>query len=251
MPEINPIHTPCKQCVFAKYENITQTDCFLNYIDKYKTNEVEILEAYDEEKEFYIINGKKCIGYRENKWFANIGMENASIEEKIQEFNRKNYLHYLLVLNLDNYSYENFEHLKNQIANISIKPSKIIFIRYQNKEPLYGLDLIKNLLEFAKIECKWRVQTMVDESIVYDQILHNVINMNKKYRFLLSVRNHCDQLNDIVSLANKKIYDELDRFTIISDKHKNAELFSTPSYRFYLTVEGKSIFDYPENYTVV
>ena len=147
MPEINPIHTPCKQCVFAKYENITQTDCFLNYIDKYKTNEVEILEAYDEEKEFYIINGKKCIGYRENKWFANIGMENASIEEKIQEFNRKNYLHYLLVLNLDNYSYENFEHLKNQIANISIKPSKIIFIRYQNKEPLYGLDLIKNLLE--------------------------------------------------------------------------------------------------------
>ena len=62
MSTINAVHTPCKNCVFAIYDNITQTNCALHYLDIYRDKDIEILEAYDNDKEFYIINNKKCIG---------------------------------------------------------------------------------------------------------------------------------------------------------------------------------------------
>lgn len=251
MSEINPIHTPCKQCVFAKYDGITQTDCHLQYISKYRDNDTEILEAYDNEKEFYIINGKKCIGYRENKWFENRGLGDLSIEEKIKEYNSTNYLHYLLFIDLYDYSYENFDNLKEQLVNISIKPSKIVFVRYQNKQPWYPIEMIQDLMSAANLNCKWRVQTMVDDEASYDSVLHSTINLNKKHRFILAIKNHSTDLESVLSLGNKRVYEDLDRFTIISDKNKNITLFSTPSYRFYLTVERKNIFDYSENYVIV
>lgn len=247
MSQINPIHTPCKQCVFAKYENITQTNCFLNYIDKYRNNNTEILEAYDDEKEFYIINGKKCIGYRENSWFEKKNMSNATIEEKIQEYHSDNHIHYLLVINLDKYSYDDFDDLKNQILSLAMHPSKIIFIRYQNKEPIYPLEVIQNFIASANLQCKWRIQTMVDDSS-YDDILHSIINLNKKYRFVFSLQKHYNNIKSIIDMANTIVYDNLDRFTIISNSSKTALLFSTPSYRFYLASERKNIFDYQENY---
>ena len=53
MSTVNTIHTPCKSCVFALYEDKTQTDCGLNYISKYRQKDnVEVLEAYDNDKEF-------------------------------------------------------------------------------------------------------------------------------------------------------------------------------------------------------
>lgn len=96
--QINTIHTPCKSCVFAKYDNNTQNGCELNYLDKYRTKNASILEAYDDEKEFYIINGKKCMGYRENKWFKQFNLENSDIESKIKIYKEKNYLDYILSL---------------------------------------------------------------------------------------------------------------------------------------------------------
>ena len=56
METIKPIHTPCKDCTFAIYEGKTQNGCHLNLLEKYKNKNLEILEAYDEQKEFYIIN---------------------------------------------------------------------------------------------------------------------------------------------------------------------------------------------------
>ena len=83
MSIIHAIHTPCKNCVFAKYEENTQTGCELDYIEKYKNLESEILEVYDNDKEFYVINDKKCLGYREPKWFEQLSMSDSSMEEKI------------------------------------------------------------------------------------------------------------------------------------------------------------------------
>ena len=55
MTPISKIHTPCKDCVFALYNDITQVGCKTKTLDIFKQRGVTILEVYDEEKEFYVI----------------------------------------------------------------------------------------------------------------------------------------------------------------------------------------------------
>lgn len=247
MSKINTIHTPCKNCVFATYDNITQVGCALNYINKYKAKDVEILEAYDNELEFYIVNNKKCIGYRENSWFRKLGLDNASLEEKIELYNKHNHLPYLMVVNLQDYSYGALDALEKDISSIKIKPQKIIFIRYPNTEYLYTIERIQEFISNINTSCKWRMQTMV-ENTPYQQVLHNVININKKYRFIFSTKSYNESISDIVMAGDKIVYSDLDRFTIISDSDKNNLLFSAPSYRYGIVSEKKDIFENNENY---
>ena len=166
MSQINIIHTPCKKCVFAKYNNNTQTDCHLGYISLYKNTNIEILEAYDEEKEFYIINNKKCIGYRENGWFEKRNLQDLSIEEKVIKFKENNFLHYMLCVNLENFTEQTLLSFGSELSQLSIQPRKIIFIRYQNHDIKFSYDLIQKVLEEAKFKDKWRIQTMlIDKKI--------------------------------------------------------------------------------------
>ena len=59
------MNTSCKNCHYAIYEGITQIGCKLNRIDKWQ-QQTEVLEAYDEEKEFYVIKDRVCNAY--NEW---------------------------------------------------------------------------------------------------------------------------------------------------------------------------------------
>lgn len=250
MSSINQIHTPCKDCVFAKYDNITQVGCELNYINAFKSKNVEILEVYDKEKEFFVINNKKCLGYRENKWFNQYGLEHASLDEKIKKFHETNHLSYLLVIDLKNFDDASFFSLKNQILNCSIKPQKIIFIRYQSINNFH-FNKIKHLLDEANIDCKWRIQTMVDESLNEKDILHNIVNINRNTRFISYISKPNNELSQVVDKANIIVYNDLDFFTAIANSDKSIILFSAPSYRWSIIMEQKNILDDENNYIMI
>lgn len=250
MSLINKIHTSCKNCVFAKYKDITQDDCALDYISKFRLKNVEILEAYDEEKEFYIINNKKCLGYRENKWFNQFGLEHSSLDKKIEKFQEFNHLSYLLVVDLKYFDDKSFFELQQQINDCVIKPEKIIFIRYQWINNFH-FNKIKQMFDNAKIDCKWRIQTMVDESMNTQDILHNIVNSNKSYRFIASINKPNKDLTIIVDRANAIVYNNLDYFTAIKNIDSSIILFSAPSYRWSVAVEQKNILDYEDNYIII
>lgn len=59
-PAFERIHTSCKDCVFATYDEDTQTGCRAGRLDKYRQNGSDIIEAFDNEKEFFVINKKLC-----------------------------------------------------------------------------------------------------------------------------------------------------------------------------------------------
>ncbi len=61
-------NTSCKECGFAIWEDITQTGCRLDMIEKYEGNKVKVDECFDEEKEFYVIRNRKCMYYRDDMW---------------------------------------------------------------------------------------------------------------------------------------------------------------------------------------
>jgi hypothetical protein len=66
--KLKSIHTSCKDCIFANYLALTQIGCKANQLDLFKQNGIDIVEAYDDEQEFYIINGKQCLFYRPSEW---------------------------------------------------------------------------------------------------------------------------------------------------------------------------------------
>lgn len=250
MSSISQIHTACKNCVFAKYEEKTQTDCALDYIAKYKEKNAEILEVYDEEKEFYVINNKKCIGYRENKWFEQYGLSEAAVDEKISKFKELNHIDYLLVIDLNKFTKETLDKFKSTIYNCKIKPKKIIFIRYQSCK-LFDYNVIQDFFHSTNLKCKWRIQTMVDDSLKHSDILRNIVALNKGYRFVLSITDFTDNINTLIDKCDTIVHEELGVVIAIKNTQGSAILFSAPSYRWSLVVEKKNILKDETNYIIV
>ena len=58
------IKTSCKECVCSIYKDATQTGCSFDRIKKFGT---DVIEAYDDNKEFYVIK-RFCNFYRNPKW---------------------------------------------------------------------------------------------------------------------------------------------------------------------------------------
>lgn len=247
---INTIHTPCKDCVFAIYEDKTQVGCALNYIDTYKQKEIPVLEAYDNDKEFYIINGKKCIGYRENKWFKQFELENASLEAKIEKYKDTNKLDYLISIDLKNLSVDNLDDILYQVSQCKIQPKKVILIRYADNEVKFPYSKLEELFKKYNTKYIWRIQTILDPSLMYVNILQNVILLNGKSRFLLSITDHNNDIVKIVDHTNNLVHNELDQFEIISNKNHSCIIFSTIIYRFE-NFHNKDFLGIEENYTII
>lgn len=230
--QIDPIHTPCKKCVFASYENNTQIACHLDYLDRYKNNNVEILEVYDEEKEFFVINKKKCIGYRENKWFDQFNLSNGSIEDKIQKYKENEYIRYIAVVDLKDMDLEELESVCVELSKTSIKPQKLIIIRYLSNKEQFKYNDIESLLKTTNIGCQWRIQTILDEEAQFIGIMHDVLKNNKKSRFVLTIKKMSTKISTIIDYANNKVYNELDTLLACGDKDRHGVLCSATTYRY-------------------
>lgn len=248
--QINKIHTPCKDCVFALYENQTQIDCALGYITKYKNKDISVLEAYDDSKEFYIINGKKCIGYRENKWFKQFDLDNADLTAKVNKYHETNHLDYIIIIDLKNLSIEDLDDLLKQIRLCEIQPKKLVMIRYADNELKFPYSSIEKLLKNNSVDYLWRIQTILDTTLTYDQILHNVISLNAKYRFVISISNYNTDIKHIVEHTNKVVHHDLDQFDIFSNKDHSCIVFSSIIYRFD-SFHGNNLLNNPDNYQIV
>ena len=255
MSQINIVHTPCKSCVFAEYDNKTQKGCRLGYIDRFKENGIEVLEAYDSDLEFYIVNKKKCLGYRENAWFTQYGLEHADIESKIAKFKELNRLEYLLVINFVQIGCEpsDMELLEAALSSLTIKPQKIVFIRGPEGSHTTIYASIQALMKRCGIECKWRIQTMVDDTISNEDILHNTINLNKNYRFICDIRkaNCVDALDRVILKANDIVYNDLGQFIVLTDKSLFCMVFGGGVYRYSLVEKGLDILSDENNFTQI
>lgn len=249
MSKIERIHTSCKQCVCADYKGKTQVGCLLDYIELYQQNNIEILEAYDEEKEFYIINNKKCVGYRENGWFEKRELENLTLQEKIEHIKNSNFLHYLLIIDLKSINENQIEDLLAQ-ASYGIKPQKIILIRHQNDRKNFAYEKLKSLLEKYLPNILWRIQTvLLDRS--HEDIVHEICNLNKKYRFILDIKSYNKDIERIINRGNDIVYKEFSFFPVITNLEKSALLFSGANYRYSMVIEKKNLLKEEDKHIVL
>jgi hypothetical protein len=212
MPEDNNkklsvIHTPCKECVFAEYDNKTQTGCAAGMLDKFKNSGYDIVEVYDNEKEFFVINNKKCIFMRKRDWFDNRNFN--SITKAVAEATKENEIKYILILDINkNTSFSSIENVVNFFNTQNIIPTGILVITNTNEDLQIKIKDIAKLLDIQKI--KWRIQKFIDQSLNFTQKIKAIIQsapVNRFYFYIDPMKFDSNNLN--MSVLNTKILDGL------------------------------------------
>lgn len=200
---INEIHTSCKNCIFAKYEGITQTGCEFNLIDKYKQNNIEVIEAYDHDKEFYIINNRKCIHARSVKWASRKKIYN--LESKKKEVEKE------IVIKYNNYIlcsqktslYEIEQTLQSSNAQ-RLQPTTNIIIVPKDIE--LNVALLFNQLS-QKRYVNWTIKHLIEESSLYGGIDIAERTLKSMHYTVIEAGKKFPSLDIMENLSNKVVND--------------------------------------------
>lgn len=203
--------TPCKECVFAVYtdDGITQTDCSRGMIEKYKNAGSIILEAYDEDKEFYVIKDRICPFFRKEKWLSRFkDPDDIEMIEKVLDFETSPSFHVILFMNDD----KSLEGLSNSIESLNkqiLKPYQLTVIKkVTNKlRPKDITDVLKSC------EFKWRLENLVVE-MTDEQITHAAHKgVTSQFYVVIEAGNILDP--NIFSDIKTFIIDQVQQFAMI------------------------------------
>lgn len=181
MSNIDIIHTPCKNCIFAQYDGKTQNGCFLNRIEIFKKNNVEVLEVYDNEEEFYVINKKRCLFFRDKEWMNQKNI--SSLEEAKESVEEQTLLKYICVLYLENdTSKDEFDRIVSDLLMQTILPKGIMVVK--NHYEKYELSIKNDITPILNAtSIPWRLQNFIDESMTEEQKIKAIIKSAPLDRF--------------------------------------------------------------------
>ena len=248
---ISPVHTSCKSCAYAEYDDLTQVGCHLKIIDSLIKNEIEILDAYDEEKEFYVINNKYCIGYTTDEHLSKRSLN--TLNEKIEYFHKNNYLKYCLFIDLKKFTtQDSLNNLVSLLADIKIKPTHMVFIRWKDIcTELHSYENIQKILNQANIiDTIWRIQTMLDTEISEPDLIYQTI-ISTDHRFLCIITDIPYGIDKLITYCNDLVHKNMSYFTIISNSEKSCTIFPISTYKYYLYTLKQDLLLQDSLYTII
>lgn len=179
MTDKKKIETPCKFCVFAKYDGKTQTDCELGLLKKYREYSTQIIEAYDEESEFFVID-KVCLGHRGPEWKKRNQDQSTLAEQvlnKIREVKMP-----LLVLMPEPKDWHKFRKSIQSLLDQTHQPKELVIY---NKW-LSPQKMTKILEEMIGTSFRWRIETVIEDNPdIYRYIDRTVKNKPYGYYAIL------------------------------------------------------------------
>jgi len=173
-PQIERVHTPCKNCIFATYEGNTQIGCSIYELDYYRKQGAEILEVYDKDKEFFVINNRRCIFLRDYNW----------AKDKSQPYTY--YIHkeiemkYQAIIVADN-SFEDIKKTIKSLIDQDLPPIHISVIR--PKHSSIRPRKIAELLQETGVE--WRVENMMNPQHSIEHHIDIIISFVPKPHYVV------------------------------------------------------------------
>lgn len=205
----NELTTSCKECVFAEYEEKTQTGCKTGRLDKYREKGVDIIEAEDlEENEFFVIESW-CNHYRDKDW-----AESKDISED-QESNLLNKMREetvpplgFLVLFDKNSTLDDLNLTIEQIKLVEDKISYIIISDSSEEEYTTMVDNCQKVFG-EESEHDWKLSKLVEKDAENLRSIDLVFSHIKNgYYYVL--KSGQEPVTNIVELLDKRTNDELD-----------------------------------------
>lgn len=203
MPPDPTKQTSCKHCVFAIYDNKTQTGCEADRIKKFD----DIIEAYDNDREFYVIN-RLCNLHRTEKW-------NDGIKD-ITKAKNESCLTFDLLINCDAINSDYVSKIKDEINNISYPSYKYKLVFYHSHELMKdGRQLVSDLHKAFPSS----TISMYFEKAEY---LQSFIYKTKNSFHVLIDSNNIDGIGKFLEKVNNLINEDLKRFVLCKGDHKIA-----------------------------
>lgn len=128
-PKISPNHTSCRDCVFATYEGKTQVGCSFGSRTALYAERGRLVEAYDETKEFFVVNNTRCVAHRTKAWADKQGgvtladAARAELQQKVD---------FLIPLH-DPVNWDDISLTLNSLRRSSVPPNSVTLINLQKQ----------------------------------------------------------------------------------------------------------------------
>ncbi len=183
--EISHVHTTCRNCVFARFEDKKQTSCSLDKTADYKNAGVEILEVFDDtDTEFNLINGRFCLFYRNlelmEKYPRDTWEDIVRLETKVP--------YQIIVFFNENDTLLTLKSIIKKIKAQDIQPNQVTVINKQY--PFYSRDPEKyikpsELLEQLSVSelYKYSLKNVYDESLSDRSLIDLVFDSTKSQTY--------------------------------------------------------------------
>jgi len=199
------VTTSCKDCIFAVYDGDTQKDCSLGRIDKFKEKGV-VIEAYDEEKEFYVIRGMFCMACRDTKW----GQEHSKLKEIWADIVKKQMeVCYHVIILLRRAGASSLVVTLESLLEQEIPPKKVTVVR----KPSIDISPAKIANTLKKYPWRWKIQNVV-EDFNDGYCIDIVLNHEKKIPFYIEIESGYMFPQEFSTQFNNSINEELVRFPL-------------------------------------
>ena len=168
---ISRLHTSCKECIFAIYDesNKTQVGCKLEKLDKLKDNGVEVIETFDEEKEFYVLNNHACMTYR-NKL-----MEDKTLDEQMEIVKQQAKPRMACIILIQNNNESDLENTIKSLVEQEEQFREVIFTNLSDIKPSVIIDLINK----HEGKFKWSVKQILDEYWIGSKSINHALEKSR------------------------------------------------------------------------
>lgn len=200
------VDTCCKECVFAVWDGITQTDCSLDRISMYSELGA-VQECFDEEKEFYVIRNRICPCYRTQKW---ADRQKGSLKEQIEKELQISYHIILFSSSLIN----NVKGFLKTLLNQQVLPKILTIIR--RPSDVGGADLVRLCQQLIGDKFAWTVRDIKNIELTETQLIDESVRTRQKNIPYYCVFYTDEGLpNNFFDELNNKILNEGFRFAMI------------------------------------
>lgn len=189
-------YSSCKDCCHAVYTDKTQTGCALNKLEIFKNN-INVIEAYDDDKEFYILEDAEC-----------------PFKNKTNDI----HIAYQIII----ISNSNIDDMRTTIIsafNQNPRPCHITIIRKfaDTIRPRDYVDLMQEYEEYWK----WRIENIVDPIISDLSCVDLVIDFEPQPIYSIFYSGFKIPHNTFSVLNNKILHFELKAITLLGNSTGN------------------------------
>lgn len=211
MPPDPTKQTSCKNCLFAIYDNNTQTGCEDNRVEKFGDL---VIEAYDDSREFYVIN-RLCNLYRPHSWNNGIKDVVAAKKETCLTFD--------LLIDCDEIDDSYYEIIKYELNNLNYTAHKYKIVLFHSYEKTKEQkQLVSNIYkDFPNVTI-----SMYFNRIEY---ICGFLSKTKNSFHVIFNKDNIKDCGIFINRVNQLINDDLKRFVIC--KHSNKAAISNMACR--------------------
>ena len=193
------VKTSCKNCVFAQYDCDTQINCLAGRIGAFGFQ--NITEAYDNDKEFYVIN-RLCNYYRDKDLWNNGVADVDKVRAECQ-------FTFDIFLNCDNIDEATAKSYINWWNSLSVDKNKVNVYLYNS--PSVTLDQRKLISSVHKVTNKYLIV-----SYDHDETLHSHVSKSRSaYHY-----NGEAVPTNLIEITNRHINDELLKLVMFVNNHR-------------------------------